>query len=117
MGWGLVLAEAATLHFYLERLTMNPTTQQVIEFLTHPELPFGAEEDVLLLSDPEALQIEVASLLEEHPAVLGADESTGLKERLSEADWLVIAQEFRTRLALASNFFEPDANNTGAKIV
>lgn len=88
---------------------MNPSTQQVIEFLSHPELPFGTEEDVLLLSDPEALQSHIASLLEEHPAVLGSESTRGLIARLTEADWPFIAQEFQARVAMASGFFDAEA--------
>ncbi len=88
---------------------MNPTTQQVIAFLSHPDLPFGTEEDVLFLADPEALQTQVAFLLEEHPTVLGNPDTENLKQHLREADWLFIAQEFRARVALASGFFDGDA--------
>ena len=88
---------------------MNPTTQQVIEFLSHPELPFGAEEDLLLLADPIALQERVASLLEEKPAVLGRENSDTLKSQLAQADWPFIAQEFRARVEVASQFFDGDA--------
>lgn len=88
---------------------MNPTTQQVIDFLTHPELPFGAEEDVLLLSDPDGLQDQVASLLDENPAVLGVQNSEDLKAHLSQADWPLVAQEFQARVEMASRFFDTDA--------
>lgn len=88
---------------------MNPITQQVIEFLSRPELPFGTEEDLLLMSDPQSLRERVASLLEESPAVLGAPESENLKANLSGADWDFIAQEFRARVEVASRFFESDA--------
>lgn len=87
---------------------MNPVTQQVIEFLSHPELPFGAEEDLLLLSDPQALRTQVAVLLDENPAVLGEQNSENLKQRLGEADWLFIAQNFLARVDLTANFFEAD---------
>lgn len=88
---------------------MNPTTQQVIEFLTHPELPFGTEEDLLILSDAEFLRERVAGLLDEFPAVLGDLETANLKAHLNEADWPFIGQEFRARVAVASNFFDGDA--------
>lgn len=88
---------------------MNPTTQQIIEFLSHPELPFGAEEDLLLLADPQALRDRVASLLEEFPAVLGAENSSGLRAQLGQADWPLIAGEFRARVEMASRFFDGDA--------
>ncbi len=88
---------------------MHPTTQQVIEFLSHPELPFGTEEDVLFLADPESLRNRVASLIDEFPAVLDNSESQNLKAHLSDADWPFIAQEFRARVELASGFFSDDA--------
>ncbi len=88
---------------------MNPTTQQVIEFLTHPELPFGAEEDVLLLSDPESLHLEVASLLKKHLTVLGEANSEELRARLAQADWPLVAQEFQARIEMASRLFDTDA--------
>lgn len=91
---------------------MNPTTQQVIEFLSHPELPFGTEEDVLILGDPESLQNRVASLLDEFPAVLPAQNTRSLKEHLGEADWPFIAQEFRARVEVASSFFDADAQTS-----
>jgi hypothetical protein len=88
---------------------MHPTTQQIIAFLSHPDLPFGAEEDVLLLADPEALQTRVAFLLEEHPAVLGGSNTESLTQQLGEADWPFIAKEFRARVQLVSGFFDADA--------
>jgi len=91
---------------------MHPTTQQVIEFLSHPELPFGTEEDVLVLSDPQSLHLRVAALIEEFPAVLGNSQSQSLKARLGEADWSLVAQEFRARVELASGFFDGDANSS-----
>ncbi len=93
---------------------MNSITQHVIEFLSHAELPFGGEEDVLLLADPESLQAHVAFLLAESPAVLGAEESQNLKVRLGEADWPLIASEFRSRIEMASGFFGPDAGASSA---
>lgn len=90
---------------------MNPTTQQVIEFLALPELHFGAEEDVLLLSDPESLREQVASLLKDKPRILGQAESENLKARLGEADWSAIVQEFQARVDLATKFFDTDAKS------
>jgi hypothetical protein len=88
---------------------MHPTTQQVIAFLSNSDIPFGTEEDVLFLADPEALQTQVAFLLEEHPAVLGSSDTQSLKQQLGEADWPFIAQEFRARMQLVSGFFDADA--------
>ncbi|MBW3637964.1 MAG: hypothetical protein KY445_16090 [Armatimonadetes bacterium] len=94
---------------------MNPTTQQIIEFLSHPELRFGGEEDVLLLADPADLQSRVALLLDESPAILGQDNSQTLKTQLAQADWPLIAGEFRSRIEMASGFFGIDAqSSTGA---
>lgn len=88
---------------------MDPVTQQVIQFLSHPELPFGTEEDVLLLADPASLRERVLALLEESPQVLGADQSNSLRSRLAQADWALIAQEFRARVDTAASFFDADA--------
>ena len=90
---------------------MNPFTQRIIEFLSHPELPFGGEEDVLLLADPHALRPRVAALLDDFPKVLGAEDTSDLQTHLDEADWPFIAQEFRARVELASGFFDADAQH------
>jgi hypothetical protein len=90
---------------------MNSITQRVIEFLSHPELPFGGEEDVLLLADPPALWPRVAGLLDEFPLVLGADETQNLKNQLGQADWNAVAQAFAARVEAASGFFGVDAEN------
>jgi hypothetical protein len=57
---------------------MNPTTEEVIQFLNHPELNFGTEEDLLLLADPEAFQAEVARLLQE-PTLSGKLQAESLR--------------------------------------
>lgn len=88
---------------------MDPVTQQVIQFLSHPELPFGTEEDVLLLADPSSLRERVIALLEESPSVLGAEQSRTLSSRLTQADWPLIAQEFQARVDTAASFFDADA--------
>ena len=85
---------------------MNAVTQEVIEFLGYPEHSFGTEEDVLLLAEPEALRARVSDLLDEPKPNWSAD---GLKERLGEADWPFIAQEFQMRVNMASRFFDRDA--------
>lgn len=88
---------------------MNPTTQHIIDFLSRPELPFGAEEDLLFLGDAQFLRERVSSLLEENPVVLGREASDQLKSRLDEADWPFIAEQFRARVEAASTFFDGDA--------
>jgi hypothetical protein len=88
---------------------MNSVTQKVIEFLTHPELPFGTEEDLLLLPDPAGLQERVSGLVDEFPQVFGLAETTALKSQLNEAEWPLIGQEFQARVDTASSFFDPDA--------
>ena len=88
---------------------MNPTTEEVIEFLNHPELQFGTEEDLLLLADPDSLQEEVARLLQEPHAFLESAHAENLRSRLNEADWQRIAEEFRNRVDIAAQFFDPDA--------
>ncbi|HEX8237785.1 MAG TPA: hypothetical protein VF600_17725 [Abditibacteriaceae bacterium] len=88
---------------------MNPTTEQVIEFLNHPELNFGTEEDLLLLADPDSLHQEVARLLQEPHAFLENNQAETLRSRLNDADWPRIAEEFRNRVDIAARFFDPDA--------
>jgi hypothetical protein len=88
---------------------MNSTTEAVIEFLNHPELNFGTEEDLLLLADTDALHAEVARLLHEPHAFLESSQAESLRSRLSEADWTRIAEEFRNRVDIAAQFFDPDA--------
>jgi hypothetical protein len=88
---------------------MNSITHEVIEFLNHPELNFGTQEDLLLLADPALLQQEVARLLQEPHAFLDENDAETLRRRLGEADWPQVAEEFRTRVDIAARFFDPDA--------
>src|SRR5690606_16366206 len=91
------------------KILMNDTTQQVIEFLSYPELNFGSEEDILLLAEPQALQSRVASLLDQPHGFLSTPEADELKSRLHDADWPVVAQEFSTRVDMTARFFDADA--------
>jgi hypothetical protein len=88
---------------------MNPTTEEVIEFLNHPELSFGTEEDLLLLADPQAFHQEVDRLLQEPHAFIESVHAENLRSRLSSADWPRIAEEFHNRVEIAARFFDPDA--------
>jgi hypothetical protein len=90
-------------------MVMNETTHEVIEFLNHPELNFGTEEDLLLLADPVSLQEEVARLLLEPHAFLNSADTDNLRSRLHDADWSRVAEEFRNRVDVAARFFDPDA--------
>ena len=91
---------------------MNQATRDVIEFLTHPELNFGNLEDVDLLDDPEMLQQRVRDLLDQRPAFLMSREAREeLRTRLEEVHWSAVAEEFRTRLQMASQFFGKDAES------
>ncbi|HEX8465995.1 MAG TPA: hypothetical protein VF627_15380 [Abditibacterium sp.] len=90
---------------------MDTTTQKVIEFLSHPELPFGSEEDVRLLDDPDALRDRVAALLDEFPALLGEEASADLKTHLDEAAWSFIALEMETRFEATAGFSENETQN------
>jgi hypothetical protein len=91
---------------------MNQITQDVIEFLTHPDLDFGDNPmDAALLDKPELLQQRVRGLLEVPPPFLSSHEAAGLRARLDEADWPTIALEFRTRLHMAAQFFQTDAKS------
>lgn len=90
---------------------MKNITPLIIEFLSHPELGFGTEEDALLLEDPEALRERVTSLLDEYPSLLGPDEAAELKARLDDVAWSFVALELQARIEAASNF-DTDANAT-----
>ena len=91
--------------------TLNQPTLDVIEFLTHPDLDFGhSTADVELLGNPELLHQRVHELLENPPTFLTSrEEGLKLRAQLGEADWPAVAQEFRTRVAMASRFFGQDA--------
>jgi hypothetical protein len=88
---------------------MKNITQRVIEFLSHAELPFGGEEDLLLLDDPAAFQARVTGLLDEYPQVLGATETAELKGKLDEVAWSFVGLEFQARIETAARFFDGDA--------
>ena len=89
---------------------MNQTTQDVIEFLTHPETRWGDPEALpMLLADPPALHEAVREMLDDAPAFLDSAQTEDLRRRLPEADWPAVTREFQTRLNMASGFFDPDA--------
>lgn len=90
---------------------MNPFTEHASEFLTHSELPIGAEEDLLLLSDPDALRERVGELLPRFPQVLGDEKTRDLQAHLDQADWPLIAQQLRARVEMAAQFFDADSPN------
>ncbi len=88
---------------------MNQTTQDVIEFLTHPDLDFGDNPlDVELLGQPQLLQQKVRQLLSTPASFLGSWEAEALRSRLDECDWPAVAEEFRMRLKMTSQFFDRD---------
>lgn len=89
---------------------MQTITQQVLAFLSHPDLPFGTEADLNLLEDPEALRDRVGSLLDEFPHLLGAEESADLKAHLDEAAWSFIALEFQVRAETEPSFMDEDSD-------
>jgi hypothetical protein len=74
---------------------MKNITQRVIEFLSHAELPFGGEEDLLLLDDPAAFQARVTGLLDEG--------------KLDAVAWSFVGLEFQARIETAARFFDGDA--------
>ncbi|MBV9865883.1 MAG: hypothetical protein JO316_11055 [Abitibacteriaceae bacterium] len=89
---------------------MNQATQDVIEFLNHPDLSFGKETtDLELLDAPELLHQRVADLLEEPSSSLAEGESEKIRSQLAQADWPAIAQEFRNRMSMTASFFDSDA--------
>ncbi|HVF09904.1 MAG TPA: hypothetical protein VNA16_03830 [Abditibacteriaceae bacterium] len=93
---------------------MNQTTQDVIEFLNHPDLDFGVNaNDAELLANPELLRDRVHALIADVPAFLTSrEEGEELRGRLGEADWPCIAEEFQARLKLASSFFGRDVGGS-----
>jgi len=88
---------------------MNQATQSVIEFLSHPELNFGTEEDLLLLDEPTELAAEVARLLQNQNAFFDAAQTEELQNQLPQVDWNEVAQEFRNRVQMTARFFDGDA--------
>lgn len=84
-------------------------TQQVIAFLSNPEVSLADPAELpLLLADPDELHQAVKAQLETPRAVF-AEEAASLKARLNEVDWPHVAREFQSRLDLAAGFFDPDA--------
>ena len=76
--------------------------------LTDPELNFGADPlHAEILEAPELLREAVADLPADPPSFLASRQAAAeLRARLPEADWTLIAQEFRSRLKMAERFFE-----------
>src|SRR5688500_18371073 len=114
----LQISEAPLLHKFfiilhnqpvLKRI-MNQTTQDVIEFLNCPDLDFGGNATAAeLLANPQLLYQRVCDLLEAFPTCLTSREAgENLRARIDEADWSSIAEEFQTRLKMASRFFDRD---------
>lgn len=86
-------------------------TQQVIEFLSNPEVSLADPAELpLLLADHDELRDSVAAELET-PRVLSSEEAESLSARLGEVDWPQVAREFQSRLDLAAGFFDPDAQS------
>lgn len=94
-------------------LNQNHPTQQVIAFLSDPEVSLADAADLpLLLADTEELRQAVEAQLEaqlEAPRALSSREAASLRARLDEVDWPLVAREFQSRLDLAAGFFDPDA--------
>jgi hypothetical protein len=87
---------------------MKNSTQRVIEFLSHPEVTFGGEEDLLVLEDPAVFQARVAGLLDEYPQIFGASETDNLKGQLDGVAWSFVGLEFQARIEQAARFFDDD---------
>ena len=95
---------------------MNEVTADVIQFLTDPELPLGGDPmEAEFLEDPQMLREAVTTLLE-NPARYPDSEELGnsLRPRLDEADWPLIAREFRQRLKTTAGFFDVDIETNNA---
>jgi len=90
---------------------MNQTTEDVIVFLTNPDLDFGDNPmDVELLKNPELLHQKMRVLLDGPlPFTDGGVAGADLLSRLDECDWPAVAAEFSTRLKMTAHFFDQDA--------
>ncbi len=95
---------------------MDQATNDVMQFLTNPELRFGASPmDAEFLEDPDMLREAVENLLEDpssHPD--SREQGEALRARLDAADWPLIAREFQQRLKTTARFFDTDIETNNA---
>jgi hypothetical protein len=87
---------------------MNPTTEEVLEFLNFPDLDLGTTPlDLEMLQDP-ALMRDLTTRLLNGP--LPSDESKAaaraLTGRLDEVDWNTVAQAMQERVRMTDAWFD-----------
>ena len=87
---------------------MNPTTEEVLQFLNFPDLEFGTNPLDLEMVQTPALMRDLATRLLAGP--FQSDESreaaAALEGRLDDADWGVISQSMRERFRLTDALFD-----------
>ena len=87
---------------------MNPTTADVLQFLSFPDLDFGANPLDLEMVQQPALMHELTTRLLAGPFELqeSRDAAAALQGRLGDADWSAISQAMRERFRLADDLFD-----------
>ena len=97
-------------------MELNQATEDVIQFLTDPEIHFGdSPTDVEFLEDPQMLREAVEKLLENPASYPGnREQRASLRGRLGEADWPLIAREFSQRVKTTARFFDVDIETNNA---
>lgn len=92
---------------------MNPTTEQVLEFLNFPDLDLGTTPlDLEMLQDP-ALTRELTVRLLSGPLPTGESRAAAdaLKDRLDDADWEAVSQAMQGRVRLTDALFDTTAED------
>ena len=87
---------------------MNPTTADVLKFLSFPDLDFGTNPlDLEMVQDP-ALIRDVTTRLMAGPFELeeSRDAAEALQGRLDSADWGAVAEAMRERFRLTDDLFD-----------
>lgn len=87
---------------------MNPTTQEVLQFLNFPDMDFGMNPlDLEMVQTPELMRDLTTRLL---AGPFQSDESraaaAALEGRLDDADWATISQSLRERFKLTDALFD-----------
>ena len=92
---------------------MNPTTADVLKFLSFPDLDFGTNPlDLEMVQDP-ALIRELTTRLLAGPFELeeSRDAAEALQGRLDAADWGAVAEAMRERFRLTDDLFDTGGQN------
>ena len=95
---------------------MNPTTQEVLEFLNFPDLDLGLDPLNLEMVQTPALMRDLTTRLLagpfQSPEVRTA--ASALAGRLDDADWSVVSQSMRERFRLADALFDTSGEKSTA---